>query len=59
MTKVSKNTSWLWMAVLVLGLSGCASNREHKSTGEYIDDAAITTKVKSEMIADKDVSAML
>lgn len=57
MTKVSKNTSWLWMAVLVVGLAGCASTRENKSTGQHIDDTAITTKVKSEMIADKEVSA--
>ena len=58
MTKVSKNTSWLWMAVLVLGLAGCAGGtRESKSTGQHIDDTAITTKVKSEMIADKEVSA--
>lgn len=57
MTKVSKNTSWVWMAVLVLGLAGCAGTRESKSTGQHIDDTAITTKVKSEMIADKEVSA--
>ena len=47
----------MWMAVLVLGLAGCAGGRESKSTGQHIDDTAITTKVKSEMIADKEVSA--
>jgi osmotically-inducible protein OsmY len=48
---------WAWMAVLLIGLAGCAGTQTRESTGEYIDDAAITTKVKSAMIADKEVSA--
>lgn len=59
MKTLSNKKAWVGMAFIAvwLGLAGCASTREHKSTGEYIDDAAITTKVKSEMIADKEVSA--
>ena len=45
------------MAVLLIGLAGCAGTQTQESTGEYIDDATITTKVKSVMIADKEVSA--
>lgn len=45
------------MAVLLITLAGCAGTRTQDSTGEYIDDASITTKVKSEMIADEHVSA--
>jgi hyperosmotically inducible periplasmic protein len=37
-------------------LSGCASTPTRESTGEYIDDSTITTKVKSAMFADKTVS---
>jgi hyperosmotically inducible periplasmic protein len=51
------NGSWVWMAVLLIGLAGCAGTQTRDSTGEYIDDAAITTKVKSALIADKQVSA--
>jgi len=51
------NKNWIWMAVLVTGLAGCASTRTHDSTGQYIDDASITTKVKSDMVADKEISA--
>jgi hyperosmotically inducible protein len=51
------NRSWVWMAVLLIGLAGCAGTQTRESTGEYIDDAAITTKVKSSLIADKEVSA--
>jgi osmotically-inducible protein OsmY len=49
--------SWVWMAALLIGLAGCAATQTRESTGEYIDDAAITTKVKSALIADKEVSS--
>jgi osmotically-inducible protein OsmY len=39
----------------MLGLAGCASSGE--KTGAYVDDSWITTKVKSEMVANSDVSA--
>lgn len=38
------------------GLAGCAGTRLSQSTGEYIDDAAITTKVKAELFRDPIVS---
>lgn len=44
------------MAVLVL--VGCASTSSRESTGEFVDDAAITTKVKSSLVADPMVSAL-
>jgi hyperosmotically inducible protein len=41
------------LSVLLGGpLYGCASTPEHKSTGQYIDDAAITTKVKAKLLDD-------
>lgn len=33
-------------AVAVVGLSGCAGTRYEQSTGEHIDDAAISHRVK-------------
>ena len=56
--KILFNRSWVWMAVLLIGLAGCAGTRTQDSTGEYIDDASITTKVKSVMVADSEVSAL-
>jgi osmotically-inducible protein OsmY len=29
-----------------VGLTGCAGNRYHDSTGEYIDDSSLTARVK-------------
>lgn len=40
------------IAVLGGPLYGCASSPDHKSTGQYIDDAAITTKVKAKLLGD-------
>lgn len=50
------------MLVAVLGGtvvagSGCASTRTQESTGQYFDDAALTTKVKAAFVEDKTVSA--
>lgn len=36
-------------------LAGCAATPTRESTGEYIDDSAITTKVKSALLGAKDV----
>jgi len=47
--------SWMVIAVLIAGLVGCANSGE--KTGVYVDDSWITTKVKSDMVADKNVSA--
>ena len=51
------------VGILVLGgslatiTSGCAGSPTQESTGEYIDDATTTTKVKSAFIKDPVVSA--
>ncbi len=37
-------------AVSLIGLAGCASTTKQESTGEYIDDSWITTKVKAEIL---------
>jgi osmotically-inducible protein OsmY len=40
------------------GLSGgCAATRTHDSTGQYVDDTVITTKVKSALLGDKAVKS--
>ena len=49
--------SWVLVGALILGLAGCASSGTGQKTGAYVDDSWITTKVKSEMIANNDVKA--
>ena len=40
-------TSILFAAVALTALAGCASTRTQESTGQYLDDTTITTRVKS------------
>jgi osmotically-inducible protein OsmY len=42
--------------VLLLLLAGCAGSNE--SAGEFIDDAALTARIKAAFVADKVVSAL-
>jgi len=46
---------WLVTGLLIAGLAGCANTGT--KTGAYVDDSWITSKVKSEMVANKEVSA--
>jgi len=47
----------LGVGMLLAALAGCAGGPTTSSTGEYIDDSAITTKVKTGLVADRMVSA--
>ncbi|MBI5586692.1 MAG: BON domain-containing protein [Deltaproteobacteria bacterium] len=40
------------LLVLIASLAACASTPTRESTGEYVDDSVITTKVKSLLAAD-------
>jgi osmotically-inducible protein OsmY len=45
--KQFKTISTLIFSVMLVTMVGCASTSKQESTGEYIDDSAITTKVKA------------
>ena len=36
-----------FLAVLLMSMLGCAGTSKQESTGEYVDDSVITTKVKT------------
>jgi hyperosmotically inducible periplasmic protein len=44
--------------IIAIGINGCASNKTHESTGQFVDDAAITTKVKAKFLEDPLVSGL-
>lgn len=44
-------------ALLLLTTAGCAVTRGQESVGAYVDDATITTQVKSRFVENKDVDA--
>ena len=45
--KFVQYSSTLLLTILLLVSTGCASTATQSSTGEYIDDAVITTRVKA------------
>jgi osmotically-inducible protein OsmY len=47
MVKRHRILSFLVCIALVTAFLGCASTEKQRGTGEYIDDGAITTKVKA------------
>jgi hyperosmotically inducible protein len=49
--------AWMGMLIVIGLLVACAGTPEQRSTGEVIDDAAITTKVKTGLLGDPIVSA--
>lgn len=53
-----RQTSLAAMAasLVILAVSGCAVTRGQETVGAYIDDAGITTLVKSRFFEDKDVA---
>ncbi|MFH0341990.1 MAG: BON domain-containing protein [Chromatiales bacterium] len=44
------------LAVVLLG--GCAGSPTQESTGEYLDDTTLTTKVKTTLLQDPQVSGL-
>ncbi len=56
-TRLRHFQAWGIMVLVALTLIGCAATSNRESTGESIDDAAITAKVKSSFAADPLVSA--
>jgi hyperosmotically inducible protein len=45
--KQFKLLSAIFMAFALLSAAGCASTPKQESSGEYVDDSVITTKVKA------------
>ncbi len=47
------NAKTLYVSVLLAGaLLACAATPRHESTGAYLDDASVTSKVKADLIKD-------
>ena len=52
-----KRFSAFFLAIVFLSALGCAGSPTHESTGEYITDSWITTKVKAALVDDPQVKA--
>jgi len=52
MVKKHRILSFLVCIGLIVVFVGCASTQKREGTGEYLDDSAITTKVKAAVFND-------
>ncbi|MGZ8165870.1 MAG: BON domain-containing protein [Methylobacter sp.] len=58
MSKLKLIIRFLIGFLLVLSIAGCAGSKTHESTGEYLDDAVLTTKVKASILGDSRLKVM-
>ncbi len=52
LSQMSRSLAVVAMLGGAVAVSACSSTPKQESTGEYVDSAAITTKVKAELIKD-------
>lgn len=52
MVKLQRILKFLVCIGLITAFTGCASTRTQESTGQYVDDSTITTKVKGAILGD-------
>lgn len=58
MKNALQQLGWMLCLAISLGSFGCAGTRTQESTGEFIDNSAITAKIKAALVDDPMVSAM-
>jgi osmotically-inducible protein OsmY len=58
MPKFKLITLFLVSLLAVTTLSGCAGGKTYESTGEYLDDSVISTKVKTSLLNDPKVKLL-
>jgi len=55
--KLFKSLSVMLLALVFVSVLGCAGSRTQESTGEYVSDSWITSKVKATLVDDPLVKA--
>jgi osmotically-inducible protein OsmY len=57
MNTVKKYLTWLILAIGLGATAACAPTAERRATGEFVDDAALTARVKTALLKAEDVPA--
>lgn len=58
MKQINLIVRFLLSLLLVVSLAGCAGSKKYESTGEYIDDSVLTTKVKASILGDSKLKVL-
>ncbi|MFN7097549.1 MAG: BON domain-containing protein [Gammaproteobacteria bacterium] len=56
-TRFIRQIATMLLIAITFLLAGCASSTTKESTGQYFDDSVITTKVKSDLVATKNIKS--
>ena len=57
MNQLKRSVSAVFLAVTLVTMMGCAATATKESTGQYVDDAAITAKVKAAILNQPDLKS--
>jgi len=58
MLRINRIMKFLAGFALIASFMGCAETRTHESTGQYVDDSTITTKVKAAIFSESTLKTM-
>ena len=58
MLKLNRFMKLLACFILIISFMGCAATQKRESTGQYVDDTAITTKVKTAIFNEDSLKTM-
>lgn len=58
MLNLNRIMKFLACCVVTVAFMGCAATQKHESTGQYIDDSVITTKVKTAIFNEETLKTM-
>jgi len=58
MLKLNNIIKFLVICVLTVAFMGCAATQKHESTGQYVDDSVITTRVKTAIFKEDTLKTM-
>jgi hyperosmotically inducible protein len=57
MTQIRRYLSWFLTAALIAVTAACAPTPERRATGEFVDDAGITARVKTALVKAEKINA--
>ena len=58
MVNLRRFFKFLASLALITAFMGCAATQKHESTGEYVDDSVITTRVKSAIFSESTLKTL-
>jgi|SRR5450631_926814 osmotically-inducible protein OsmY len=58
MLKLNRIVKFLAGFALIASFMGCAATQKHESSGQYVDDSVITTKVKAAIFDESTLKTM-